>query len=115
MRVIVIGGHGFVGGNLSGVVEKKGHTVWRLSRRDGFELMDLRRVREHLGRIQPDAIFNCAAHVGSVHYVMSNAADVAYDNMQMAINLYQAVKEACPTAHVVNPLSNCSYPGDANI
>lgn len=115
MKAVVLGGHGFVGKNLTLVLEAKGHDVLPLSRRDGFDLLDLDIVREHLGRIRPDAIFNCAAHVGSVHYVMHNAATVAYDNVQMAINLYQSVKEACPKAHVVNPLSNCSYPGDADI
>jgi GDP-L-fucose synthase len=115
MRVVIVGGHGFVGGNLSRVIESKGHKLWRLSRRGGFDLMDLGAMRDRLGGIRPDAIFNCAAHVGSVHYVMNNAAKVAYDNVQMAINLYQAVKETSPEAHIINPLSNCSYPGDANI
>ncbi len=115
MKVLVIGASGFVGKNLSDLLERKGHIVVRRSRGDGFDLLSLEVVREHLGRIGPDAIFNCAAHVGSIHYVMNNAATVAYDNMQMAINLYQAIKEACPEAHIINPLSNCSYPADANI
>lgn len=115
MKVVVLGGHGFIGCNLTGLLERKGHNVTRLSRRDGLDLTKLESVQEHFARHRPEVIFNCAAHVGSIHYVMNNAAVVAYDNMQMTINLYKAVHECCPSAHVVNPLSNCSYPGDADI
>ena len=33
----------------------------------------------------------------------------------MALNLYEAVKTVCPSTEIINPLSNCSYPGDAKI
>ena len=39
----------------------------------------------------------------------SYAANVIYDNTLMALNLYQGVREYCPSALVVNPLSNCCY------
>jgi len=115
MKILVIGGSGFVGKNLTALLRRKGHDVVPSSRRDGLDLMDIASVRTALARVAPAAIFNCAAHVGSVHYVMKNAAAVAHDNLQMALNLYKAVQEVCPQAHVVNPLSNCSYPGDADV
>jgi GDP-L-fucose synthase len=115
MKTVVFGGHGFFGKNLSDRLERKGHAVARLSRRDGVDLTEYNSVRKCLTKIQPDAIFNCAAHVGSIHYVMNNAALIAHDNMQMTINLYKAVNQACPQTHIINPLSNCSYPGDADI
>lgn len=115
MKALVLGGHGFVGKNLTRTLRAKGYDATPLSRRDGDDLMNLSSVRTHLERLQPEVVYNCAAHVGSIHYVMKNAAVVAHDNIQMAINLYKAVTEACPRAHVVNPLSNCSYPGHADI
>lgn len=115
MKILVIGGNGFVGKNVTAVLRRKGHEVSPMSRRNGLDLMDTSSVRTVLERIMPDAIFNCAAHVGSVHYVMQNAAAVAHDNVQMALNLYKLVEQTCPQAHVVNPLSNCSYPGDADV
>ncbi len=115
MALVVLGGEGFLGRNLTSVLRRKGHVVAQMSRRTGVDLTDLSSIKSCLARERPDAVFNCAAHVGSIHYVMENAAVVAHDNMQMAINLYRAVAEACPQAHVVNPLSNCSYPGDADI
>ena len=78
-------------------------------------LTRLESIRQTLQQEVPDAIFNCAARVGSVHYVMKNAAAVAHDDLQMALNLYKAVSEVCPRALIVNPLSNCSYPGLADV
>jgi GDP-L-fucose synthase len=115
MKTLIIGGHGFVGTNLAGLLANKGHSVSALSRRDGLDLMDRESVIRALERLRPEAIFNCAAHVGSVHYVMQHAATVAHDNLQMALNLYRAVSEVAPRAHVINPLSNCSYPGAADV
>lgn len=115
MKVMVVGGHGFVGSNLTRTLRAKGHEVAALSRRDGLDLTDLRSVAAALEKEQPSALFNCAAHVGSVHYVRKNAAAIIRDNMQMALNLYQAVALVDATVKVINPLSNCSYPGDADI
>ena len=113
MKVLVLGGTGFVGYTLVRLLEVTDYKVTALSRRNGLNLVDYAQTRRAFADIQPDAIVNCAAHVGSLHYVTTNAADVVNDNVQMALNIYRAVKEACPAARIINPLSNCSYPGDA--
>jgi GDP-L-fucose synthase len=38
-----------------------------------------------------------------------------YDNMLIELNLYKAVQLSCPKAKIINPVSNCTYPGDADI
>lgn len=113
MRIVVFGGHGFIGQRLTSVLREKGHEAHPLSRRDGVDLLDIRTVRHPLQRLMPDAIFNCAAHCGSIHYVMQHAASVFQDNIRMALNTYETIADICPKAYLVNPLSNCSYPGDA--
>ncbi len=115
MKILIVGGHGFVGKNLAAALKNSAHTVITLSRRDGLDLTDYLTTKKILVESQPEAIVNCAAHVGSVHYVTTYAADVLNDNVLMAINLYRAVKEACPQARIINPLSNCSYPGNADV
>ena len=115
MKVLVLGGHGFVGKNLIEASKDSGHEMIPRSRRNGLDLMDLQQTRAVFAEVLPDAIVNCAAHVGSLHYVSAYAADVLTDNAQMAINMYRAAKEICPKARIVNPLSNCSYPGDADV
>lgn len=118
VKALVLGASGFIGSNLAAVLEHKGHNVSRPYREPGFLCLDLKNennILDYLNYKQPDIIFNCAAHTGNVHYVMAHAAAVMHDNCLMAENLYKAVSLVCPKAHIVNPLSNCSYPGAANI
>ncbi len=113
-RVLVLGGSGFLGRHVMARLQDAGYEAVSASRRTGLDLCDAKSARDGLSEAAPDAIINCAAHVGSVHYVTEFAASVVHDNMLMALNLYKAAQEACPRAHVINPLSNCSYPGDAD-
>lgn len=115
MKIIVLGGAGFIGKNLLQKLQGSGHEVQSLSKSAGFDLTDLAQAQAVFKRIQPDAIINCAAHTGSLHYVTSYAASVFNDNVRMSLNLYQATLECCPAARIVNPLSNCSYPGDMGV
>lgn len=116
MNILVLGGHGFVGQHVCRALEgQRQYNVTALSRRDGLDLRHLASVQDALTRYKPAAIFHCAAHVGGVHYVSTVAAEVVHDNLLMALNLYRAVAQCCPTAHIINPLSNCSYPGDKKL
>jgi len=116
-KILVLGGHGFVGTSLVATLKdkNKGDEIFALSRTDGLDLTNYESIKKYLEQIQPDCIVNCAAHVGSINYVTTFAADVVNDNMQMSLCLYQAVKNVCPKARIVNLLSNCSYPGDADV
>ena len=115
MKIIVLGGYGFVGKSVAEELQDRAYSPTLLSRRTGFDLLDYKNTKNRLQELQPDVIINCAAHVGSLHYVTKFAADVVHDNMQMILNLYRTVSEACPMAKVINPLSNCSYPGEADV
>lgn len=113
MTILVLGGHGFLGQHVCRALAKQPqYSVKALSRQDGLDLRHLASIQRTLARFRPAVIVNCAAHVGGVHYVSTVPAEVVHDNVLMALNLYRAVAQACPTAHIINPLSNCSYPGD---
>ena len=115
-NILVLGGTGFLGQNLCETLEKENAgQLLKVSRRTGVDLSNLSSIRECLKAFQPDVIYNCAAHVGGIPYVVRLAADILRDNLQIGINLYEAVRIECPQAIIINPLSNCSYPGDANI
>ncbi|MBI2037826.1 MAG: NAD-dependent epimerase/dehydratase family protein [Candidatus Magasanikbacteria bacterium] len=115
LKILVLGGSGFVGQHLTKALQKTEHEIFSASRIDGLDLRDYTNTAAYFGNIKPDVIFNCAAHVGSVHYVTTYAADVITDNLQMSLNIYKAAAEVCPQAKIVNLLSNCSYPGAADI
>lgn len=114
-RVLVLGGTGFLGSHVVRRLRDRGDDVASASRREGIDLLDCDAFAAHISEIAPRAIVNCAAHVGSVHYAIANAATMIYENTQLLVNMYEAVRESAPGAVVVNPLSNCSYPGDADI
>ncbi len=115
LKILILGGHGFVGKNLLEVLRKTEHKIFVASRQDGVDLTNYADTEKYFAEIKPDIIFNCAAHVGSVHYVTNFAADVINDNAQMSLNIYRAVTKVCPQAKIVNLLSNCSYPGSADV
>jgi GDP-L-fucose synthase len=116
MKILVLGGHGFLGQHVCRLLRTDPqHEVIALSRQDGLDLRDFSAVAECLARLTPDVIYNCAAHAGGLHYLSATAADVVQDNMAMALHLYRAVAMHCSAAHIVNPLSNCSYPGDQQL
>lgn len=115
MKILVLGGHGFVGKHIVNVLNKTEHEVHPISRRDGIDLRDYTKTGNCFKKINPDVIINCAAHVGSLHYVTTYAADVFYDNGQIALNIYNVAAKVCPDVRIINPLSNCSYPGDSDI
>jgi len=115
LKILVLGGHGFVGRNLTATLNQTEHQITSLSRADGLDLTDYASTEKCFAQIAPDVIFNCAAHVGSLHYVTTYAADVINDNVQMSLNIYKTAAKVCPQAKIVNLLSNCSYPGADNI
>ncbi len=112
-KILVLGGYGFVGRNVAAALMDAHYDVQVTSRTDGVDLTNYASTENCFNKLQPEVIINCAAHTGSLHYVTRYAADVIRDNVQMSLNLYQAAARACPKVRIINPLSNCSYPGDS--
>ena len=110
---VVLGDRGFLGRHVAARLRSRCISPLGLSRASGCDLRNAEEVAAALSRASPDIIFNCAAHVGSLHYVSEFAADVVHDNMMMVLGLYRGAQQGCPEALIVNPISNCSYPGEA--
>lgn len=114
MKILVLGGSGFVGKRLlENLKTSKQYELYSLSRKEGLDLTNFNQTKKWFSKIKPDIIFNLAAHVGSVHYVTTYAADIISDNLLMTLNIYRAAKDIIPNVKIINPLSNCSYPGDS--
>jgi len=114
-KILVIGGHGFLGRNLQEEFKNSVHDVRYESRRTGWDLSKYEEFKSKLETLNPDMIINAAAHVGSINYVTTNAADVCHDNTLLYLNLYKAISEVPKEMTVINAISNCSYPGVIDI
>tara|TARA_B100000131_G_scaffold323231_1_gene380720 strand:- start:13584 stop:14564 length:981 start_codon:yes stop_codon:yes gene_type:complete len=131
MNVLVLGATGFIGTNLtnklktlssralgdipSADVDGNKINVTTASRALGVDLRNYEETKQLLIDSQPRFIFNLASHGGSLHYVKEKASDVINDNIQMTLNIYKAMVEVGCEATVIQPFSNCSYPGGTQL
>ena len=114
-KILVLGNTGFIGKNLTESLINDNHQVFSCSKSTGVDIRNYDEISKKIKDIKPDVIFNLASHGGSLHYVKEFAADVFSDNVQMALNLYRAVKEYSSDSKIITPFSNCSYPGSSDV
>lgn len=111
MKILVLGGHGFVGKNITAMLRGTDHETIPLSLRDGLDLTDYYSTGKHFQEIQPDVIVNCAAKVGSLNLVTQQAAEIVDVNMRILLNIYKAANQYIPKSCIINPIANCAFPG----
>lgn len=118
-RILVLGGNGFMGRNLQKVFDITNHTMFYKSRENGTDVSNFGSLWETLVETNPDVIIYAAAHVGSIGYVSKHRASVVNDNTQMYLTLYKVILQYNEIYKkdvvIINPISNCSYPGIINI
>ena len=114
MKIALLGASGFVGKNVHELFMANGVEVHPASRSTGVDLRDPSATKSFFEKLKPDYVVNCAAHVGSLNYVTTQAANVIVDNSIMLIGMYQAIAEVCPAAIIINPIANCAYPAKAD-
>jgi GDP-L-fucose synthase len=114
-KILILGGFGFMGKNLNRVLDSHKYQIFNESRQTGCDMTNLSDLVNTIQKIQPNIIINAAAHVGSISYVTNNAANVVRDNSLMYLNLYEAVRQTNVDIKIINPISNCSYPGIIDI
>lgn len=116
MNILILGSTGFVGQNLMARLQKEPtYNLAGVSRTTGTNILNYDDIAACIRNVKPDVIFNVASHGGSLHYVKEYAGDVFNDNLQMGLNLYRAVKEEAPECKIIQPFSNCSYPGLSSV
>jgi GDP-L-fucose synthase len=116
MKILILGEEGFVGKSLKkSFIEDGLHKVSGVSKQTGTNLLSYNSTLNALEEYDPDLVINCAAHVGSVHYGMERPATIFHENMMMVLNIFKAIKDFNPSIKMVNLISNCVYPANAEI
>lgn len=115
MHVLLLGHTGFLGKNILKYCLSKKITVTRISSKE-CDLKNYNEVFKCFKELKEiDLILNCAANVGSVHYVTKHAAEVITENSLISINIYKATQKYHSLATIVNPLGNCAYPSTSTL
>ncbi len=110
--ILVLGANGFLGKRVSKLLSKKEKDYKTTSLSTGLDLRKFDEANDFFKEIKPKYILNCAAFVGGIQFGMKNAADIFRNNLQITLNLLELGK-AHKIKRIVNPISNCAYPGDA--
>jgi GDP-4-dehydro-6-deoxy-D-mannose reductase len=94
-RAFVTGGSGFVGGHLLPLLDGAAAPS-----RDELDLLDAEAVRRAVAAAAPERVFHLAA-LASVARSWKEPRAVLRDNLDMTVNLLEAVREEAPDAVVV--------------
>lgn len=111
ITVFVPGGHGFLGSAVTSELGERGVDALPLSRRDGYDFRDPDDVNDVFDEYEPDAVINCAVHLGGIQYVTERPGEIFHDNVLMATHLIEGARTHS-VRRLVNPVANCTYPGD---
>jgi GDP-L-fucose synthase len=110
--VLVTGATGFLGQRVCRLLDAQGLAHVKTSRSLGLDLRDAAATRSFLLAHRPRQIIHCAAHVGGIQFGLKYPADLFHDNLLMTLSLLQGA-QASGVQRLVNPISNCAYPGAA--
>ena len=75
MKIIILGGFGFVGSRIAFYLKKK-HKIIQASRRNGYNIFNKKKIKSLIERFKPDAIINCASFHGGLNYINSTPATI---------------------------------------
>ena len=115
MHILLLGHTGFLGKNILKYSIERDFKVTQISSKE-CDLKNYNEVFECFKELKGiDLIINCAANVGSVHYVTKHAADVITENSLISINIYKAAQKYLANSTIINPLGNCAYPAHSTL
>jgi GDP-L-fucose synthase len=108
----VTGSTGFLGRRVCHLLSGQRQNYCSTSLSLGLDLRDQHATLDYFKKVRPDFVINCAAYVGGIQFGYKHPAELFHNNLQITLNLLEACKEA-KVKRMVNPISNCSYPGEA--
>jgi GDP-L-fucose synthase len=112
--ILVTGCTGFLGKRVCRRLDDLGLPYSGVSLRKGPDLRDRQATLEFFDDFQPKKVINCAAFVGGIQFGYKHSAELFHNNMHMTLNLLEAAHKS-RTQRIVNPISNCAYPGGAMV
>ncbi|KEI71957.1 NAD-dependent epimerase/dehydratase family protein [Endozoicomonas elysicola] len=112
--IVVTGSTGFLGKRVCRLLDQKGIDYVGTSISKGLDLRDRKEVIAFFEDIKPEYVLNCAAYVGGIQFGYKHPAELFHNNLQITLNLLEA-SSISKVTRIVNPISNCAYPGKATL
>lgn len=114
MMILVTGATGFLGKRVCKLLREKGLEFTTTSLSTGLDLRHRADTLKFMAEVRPTHILNCAAFVGGIQFGYKHSAELFHDNLHMSLNLLESARMA-KVKRLVNPISNCAYPGEARV
>lgn len=112
--ILLTGASGFLGKRVARMLEERGLLYTPTSLKMGVDLRDAKETQRLFDKVRPSSVLNCAAYVGGIQFGYKHPAELFHNNLLMTLNLLAAA-QANGVKRIVNPISNCAYPGSATL
>tara|TARA_R110001592_G_scaffold278865_2_gene546185 strand:- start:1340 stop:2263 length:924 start_codon:yes stop_codon:yes gene_type:complete len=110
--ILVTGSSGFLGKRVCKTLSARNLPYLGISRENGPDLRDRQSALAFFDKIRPTKIINCAAFVGGIQFGYKHPVELFHNNLAMTMNLLECANKN-NVKRIVNPISNCAYPGAA--
>ena len=108
-RILVTGGHGFLGTHLIEHLKNYGYNCIIAPKHEECDLMHQKTASDYFRSCSPDAVIHLAAVVGGIGANQDNPGKFFYENMQIGLNaMHFAYKYGCEK--FINIGTVCAYP-----
>ena len=114
MNVLVTGATGFLGKRVCRRLDELGISHVRTALSLGLDLRDTQATLAFFDKKKPSHVLNCAAYVGGIQFGYKHPAELFTNNLLMTVSLLEAARKS-GVQRIVNPISNCAYPGAATL
>lgn len=112
--ILVTGATGFLGKRVCRQLDILGKEYVKTSLHLGVDLRDEKQTFELFEQIKPDYVLHCASYVGGIQFGLKHTGEMYRNGLLIQVNLLEACKKY-KVKRLVNPISNCAYPGDATL
>ncbi len=107
-KVLVTGGHGFLGSHIVDILNNVG-ALPIAEHRNFYDLTSQEQTRALFITHRPEYVIHCAGHNGGIEFNRKYPAEILDKNMRMALNVHKSSHEF-HVEKVLSIVTSCAYP-----